>query len=218
MRYARSIGGASAQRAHDLHVFPGRKPLSACEGVLNAAAGRTFESRGTRQIRAVIRRLHADNERMTEHRSTSSTTSQGVTGTLGLLALAAIPLWWSKDEVETGNRLVLLALAALLVAIAVWRGASTARAAMQAPSVSSHGWRAVAALLCGSMALTIALFADGFAFFMWDAAEVLWLAVAAIAGAIVGHWLLRSRPSSVLSVVAGAVGVLHLVRVVWSSL
>ncbi len=68
------------------------------------------------------------------------------------------------------------------------------------------------------MALTIALFTDGFAFFMWDAASVLWLAIVAIAGAFVGHWLLRSTPASVLSVLAGAVGVLHLVRAIWSSL
>lgn len=139
-------------------------------------------------------------------------------GTLGLLALAAIPLWWSTGEVEPGNRLVLLALAVLLVALAVWRGASTARAPMQTPSRPSHGWRGVAALLIGSMALTIALFADGFAFFMWGATGVLWLAIIAITGALVGHWLLRSTPSSALSMVAGAVGVLHLVRVVWSSL
>ena len=68
------------------------------------------------------------------------------------------------------------------------------------------------------MALTIALFADGFAFFMWDVASVLWLAIVAMSGALVGHWLLRSPPASVLSVLAGAVGVLHLVRAVWSSL
>jgi uncharacterized membrane protein YfcA len=68
------------------------------------------------------------------------------------------------------------------------------------------------------MALTIALFADGFAFFAWDRAGVLWLSVVAIAGAFVGHWLLRSTPASLLSVLAGAVGVLHLVRAIWSSL
>ena len=92
-----------------------------------------LRAHATRQMRASESvRTHADNERMTEHSSTSSTTSQGVIGTLGLLALAAIPLWWSTDEVETGNRLVLLALAVLLVALAVWRGASTARAAISA--------------------------------------------------------------------------------------
>jgi uncharacterized membrane protein YfcA len=89
---------------------------------------------------------------------------------------------------------------------------------MQASGGSSHGRRGVAALLGGSLALTIALFADGFAFFMWEEANVLWLAIVAIAGAFVGHWLLRSTPASVLSALAGAVGVLHLGRAVWSSL
>lgn len=89
---------------------------------------------------------------------------------------------------------------------------------MQTDSGSTHGWREVAALLGGSMALTIALFADGFAFFMWNAASLLWLAIIAIAGAFAGRWLLRSTPASVLSVLAGTVGLLHLVRAVWSSL
>jgi hypothetical protein len=89
---------------------------------------------------------------------------------------------------------------------------------MRASGGSSHSWRGVAALLGGSTALTIALFADGFAFFMWEEASVLWLAIVAIASAFVGHLLLRSTPASALSVLAGAVGVLHLVRAVWSSL
>ena len=86
---------------------------------------------------------------------------------------------------------------------------------MQAFIGSSHGRRGMAALLGGSMALTVALFADGFAFFVLDRAGVLWLAVVAIASAFAGHWLLRSTPTSVLSVLAGAVGVLHLVRALW---
>ena len=69
---------------------------------------------------------------MTQHPSTSSTTVQGVLGTLGLLVLAGVPLWWATDEVDTGNRVVLLALATLVAALAVWRGASTARAARRA--------------------------------------------------------------------------------------
>lgn len=73
-------------------------------------------------------------------------------------------------------------------------------------------------LLGGSMALTIALFADGLAFFTWTAASVLWPAIVAIAGAFAGHWLLWSTPASVLSVLAGAVGVLHLVRAIWSTI
>ena len=89
---------------------------------------------------------------------------------------------------------------------------------MQTSSGSSPRWRGVAALLGGSLALTVALFADGFAFFMWTAASVLLLAIVAIAGAVAGRWLLRSIPASVLSVIAGAVGVLHLGRAVWSTL
>jgi hypothetical protein len=65
---------------------------------------------------------------------------------------------------------------------------------MQTPSGSTHGWREVAALLGGSMALAIALFAEGFAFFMWTSASVLWLAIVAIAGAFAGRWLLRRPP------------------------
>ena len=89
---------------------------------------------------------------------------------------------------------------------------------MQASSDPRLGVRGVTALLGGSMALTIALFADGFAFFLWHTAGVLWLALAAIAGASVAHWLLRSTPASVLCVLAGAVGVLHLMRAVLPSL
>lgn len=69
---------------------------------------------------------------MSPRHSTSPTTAQGVFGTVALLALAAIPLWWATDEVETGNRLFLLTLSALLFALAVWRGVSTARDAMSA--------------------------------------------------------------------------------------
>lgn len=74
------------------------------------------------------------------------------------------------------------------------------------------------ALLGGSLALTIALFASGFAFFAWDGAGILWLSVVAIVSAFAGHWLLRSTPATVLSVLTGAVGLLHLVRAIWSSL
>lgn len=89
---------------------------------------------------------------------------------------------------------------------------------MRTPSDSAQGWRGAAALLGGSMALTIALFADGFAFFMWTTASVLWLAIVAITCAFAGRWLLRSTPASVLAAIAGAVGALHLVRAVWSTL
>ena len=71
---------------------------------------------------------------------------------------------------------------------------------------------------CRSIALTIAWFADGFAFFVWTASSVLWLAIVALAGACAGRWLSRSTPASVLSVIAGAVGLLHVVRVAWSTL
>ncbi len=68
------------------------------------------------------------------------------------------------------------------------------------------------------MALTIALFADGIALFMWDATTVLWLGIVAIASAFMGHWISRSTSASVLAVLAGAVGVLHVAGAVWSSL
>ena len=57
-------------------------------------------------------------------------TAQGVMGTVALLALAALPLWWAKHEGDRGNRAFLLALTALLLTLAVWRGVSTARAAL----------------------------------------------------------------------------------------
>ena len=89
---------------------------------------------------------------------------------------------------------------------------------VQASSGSTHGSRPVAALLGGSLTLTIALFADGFAFFAWDGAAVLWLGCVAFVGAFAGHWLLRTAPASVLAVLAGAVALLHLVRAAGSSL
>lgn len=61
--------------------------------------------------------------------STPPTIRQGVLGTFLLLVLAALPLWWSTDEVETGNRFVLWGAAALLLGLAVWRGVSTGRQA-----------------------------------------------------------------------------------------
>jgi hypothetical protein len=88
---------------------------------------------------------------------------------------------------------------------------------MQTASGSSRAWPGAASLLGGSLALTVALFADGFAFFMWTTASVLWLAIVAIAGALAGRWLLRSTSASVLSVIAGAVGLLHLMRALWST-
>ncbi len=55
------------------------------------------------------------------------------------------------------------------------------------------------------------LFADGFAFFAWDRASILWLAVVAIASASAGYWLFRSTAGTVvptaLAALAGAVGV-----------
>ena len=81
--------------------------------------------------------LRADNGGMSQRHPTSSTISQGVVGTLVLLALAAIPLWWATEEAETGNRLFLLGLGALLLALAIWRGASTARAAARGRTSAS---------------------------------------------------------------------------------
>lgn len=63
---------------------------------------------------------------------------KGVVGTLVLLGLAVIPLWWATDETETGNRLFLLGLGALLLALAIWRGASTARAAARGRTSASE--------------------------------------------------------------------------------
>lgn len=47
---------------------------------------------------------------------------QAALGCLLWLALATIPVWWSFDEVETGNRMFLWALAAMCVLLAMWRG------------------------------------------------------------------------------------------------
>lgn len=60
------------------------------------------------------------------------TVRQGVVGTLLLLGFAAIPLGWSEGEIETGNRLFLWGLTTLLTILALWRGLSTARAAVHA--------------------------------------------------------------------------------------
>jgi hypothetical protein len=54
----------------------------------------------------------------------------------------------------------------------------------------------VAALLGGSIALTISLFADGFAFFMWTTASVQWLAMVAIAGAFASATATATRHMS----------------------
>lgn len=53
-------------------------------------------------------------------------------GTVVLLALAAVPAWWATEEVERGNQLFLVAFAALMFTLAVWRGISTARTARSA--------------------------------------------------------------------------------------
>jgi hypothetical protein len=74
----------------------------------------------------------ADRGLGSEPGSTSPTTWQGVLGTFAMLALGAVLLWWATDVWGTGNRLLLGAVAALLLALSVWRGISTARSAVTA--------------------------------------------------------------------------------------
>lgn len=99
------------------------------------AVNTAFEGHPLERIGITVRDRHApgclvflgaDNGHVSPRRLTSPTTAQGVVATVALLALAGVPLGWATDEVETGNQLFLLALAALLFVLAVWRGVSTA--------------------------------------------------------------------------------------------
>lgn len=53
--------------------------------------------------------------------SAEPSVGQAAFGVVFLLVLAAIPLWWSFDETETGNRIFLWVLALLALALAAWR-------------------------------------------------------------------------------------------------
>lgn len=67
---------------------------------------------------------------MVERTRGGMTPVEGLVGTLGLLGLAAFPLWWSVGEAHQGNRMFLLALGTMLVALATWRGVVTVRGLM----------------------------------------------------------------------------------------
>jgi hypothetical protein len=49
------------------------------------------------------------------------TMAQVYFGICFLVALAVVPLYWSINEEDLGNRVFLLALGGLLLALAIWR-------------------------------------------------------------------------------------------------
>jgi len=49
------------------------------------------------------------------------TLSQVTFGVIFFVALAAVPLYWSLDEADVGNRIFLWIVAGVLLMLAVWR-------------------------------------------------------------------------------------------------
>jgi hypothetical protein len=48
-------------------------------------------------------------------------------GIVFFIVLAAVPLYWSLDEADVGNRIVLWIVAGLLLILALWRVATAIR-------------------------------------------------------------------------------------------
>lgn len=55
------------------------------------------------------------------------TLSQVTFGIVFFIALAAVPLYWSLDEADLGNRIFLRIVAGLLLVLALWRVATAIR-------------------------------------------------------------------------------------------
>lgn len=84
---------------------------------------------------------------------------------------------------------------------------------MNVPSNSTPRAPHVAALAVGSLALTVALFADGFAVLALGRTSLVWISCTAIVSSAVAFWLLRPITwPVVMAALTGIIGLLHLLR------